>query len=77
MNNLEKINPNPLSSVVDVDTFDTKTIVRSLESMMNNVTKKECTPETVNAACNAADKITEILKVHVDVTRLKLRYRNK
>lgn len=54
--------------------FDTRTVVKNLEGLMNRVTEKECTPETVHAACNCADKITQILRVHLEVQRLKLKY---
>ena len=51
--------------------FNTRTVVKTLERLMNQVTQKDCTPSTVNAACNCADKITDILKLHLDVERLK------
>ena len=53
--------------------FNTRTVVKTLERLMNQVTQKDCTPSTVNAACNCADKITDILKLHLDVERLKSR----
>jgi transposase-like protein len=54
--------------------FDTRSVVKTLEKLMTNVTEKACTPETVNAACNCADKITQILKVHLDVERIKRKF---
>lgn len=51
--------------------FDTRRVVKTLEGLMNRVTDDKCTPETVNAACNCADKITDILRLHLDVERLK------
>lgn len=54
--------------------FDTRKVVSTLEKLMEDVTKNTCTPETVNAACNCADKITEILRLHLDVERLKRRF---
>ena len=53
--------------------FDTRNVVKTLESLMTRVTNKECTPSTVNAACNCADKITDILRLHLDVERLRIR----
>lgn len=53
------------------DTFDTKTVVKKLENYMDRVTEKECTPSTVQAAVACADKIVDILRLHLDVERLK------
>lgn len=55
------------------DTFTTKKVVRTLESLMNRVTEEEVTPDTVNAACNCADKITDMLKLHLEVERLHIK----
>lgn len=53
--------------------FDTKTVVKKLETYMDRVTEKECSPATVQAAVNCADKIVDILRLHLDVERLKAR----
>lgn len=53
--------------------FDTKTVVKKLESYMDKVTEKECSPATVQAAVNCADKIVDILRLHLDVERLKIK----
>jgi len=55
------------------DVFDTKAVVKKLESYMDRVTEKECTPGTVQAAVACADKIVDILRLHLDVERLKAR----
>lgn len=55
------------------NTFTTKKVVRTLESLMNRVTEEEVTPDTVNAACNCADKITDMLKLHLEVERLHIK----
>jgi hypothetical protein len=55
------------------EVFNTKEVVTTLNSLMNRVTEKECTSETVNAACNCAHQITQLLRVHLDVERLKRR----
>ena len=56
---------------------DTKGVVKKLEELMDGVTKEECTPKTVNAAVNCAKEITNILKVHIEVERLKFLMKNK
>lgn len=53
------------------DTFNTKNVVKKLETYMDRVTEKECTPGTVQAAVACADKIVDILRLHLDVERLK------
>lgn len=53
------------------EVFDTRKVVTTLEGLMTRVTEKDVTPETVNAACNCADKITDILRLHLDVERLR------
>ncbi len=51
--------------------FDTRRVVTTLEGLMTKVTEKDVSPDTVNAACNCADKIVDILRLHLDVERLK------
>lgn len=51
--------------------FNTKNVVKKLESLMDRVTEKECNPQTVQAAVNCADKICDMLRLHLDVERLK------
>lgn len=55
----------------DEEIFNTRTVVKTLEGLMTKVTQDKCTPETVNAACNCADKITDILRLHLDVQRVR------
>lgn len=57
------------------EVFDTKSVVKRLESLMHEVTKEKATPETVNAACNCAGRITDILRIHLEVERLKGRFK--
>jgi len=40
---------------------------------MDKVTEKECSPATVQAAVNCADKIVDILRLHLDVERLRIK----
>ena len=56
--------------------FDTKNIVKKLESYMDRVTQDECNPQTVLAAVSCADKIVDILRLHLEVERLNVK-RNK
>lgn len=55
------------------DIFDSKSVVQKLESYMDKVTEKECTPSTVQAAVACADKIVDFLRLHLDVERLKMK----
>lgn len=57
--------------------FDTRKVVSTLEGLMTKVTDQQVTPDTVNAACNCADKIVDILRLHLDVERLKTRMNPK
>lgn len=56
------------------DVFDSKEVVQTLNSLMKRVTEKDCTSDTVNAACNCASQITQLLRVHLDVERLKRKF---
>jgi len=58
---------------VNEEVFDTRGVVKTLEGLMTRVTAKEVTPDTVNAACNCADKIVDVLRLHLDVERLRTR----
>ena len=53
--------------------YNMKTVVKKLESYMDKVTEKECTPATVQAAVNCADKIVDIFRLHLEVERLKVK----
>ena len=55
----------------DEEVFDTRRVVTTLETLMTSVTDKDVNPSTVNAACNCADKIVDILRLHLDLERLK------
>lgn len=58
---------------VDEEKFDTRTVVKTLEGLMTKVTEKDCTSETVNAACNCAGRITDLLRLHIEVERMKIK----
>ena len=51
--------------------FDTRRVVSTLEGLMTRVTDTDISADTVNAACNCADKIVDILRLHLDVERLR------
>jgi hypothetical protein len=51
--------------------FNAKSVVRTLEDLMHKVTKEEASPATVNAACNCAARITDLLRIHLEVERLR------
>jgi hypothetical protein len=55
----------------DDQIFNSKEIVMTLHGLMNKVTSEKCNAETVNAACNCASKITDLLKLHLEVEKLK------
>jgi len=55
-----------------MNVFDTKKVINVLEGLMEKVTSQRVDSSTVNAACNCADKITDILRLHLDVERLKI-----
>jgi hypothetical protein len=51
--------------------FDSRKVVNKLTDLMDQVTKEKVTAETVNAACNCATRITDILRLHLEAERLK------
>ncbi len=56
--------------------YNMKTVVKKLENYMDRVTEKECSPQTVQAAVNCADKIIDIFRLHMEVERLKIKRGN-
>lgn len=65
---------NDIQKKDDYSKFDTREVVTTLNGLMKQVTQKDCTAETVNAACNCAGRITDLLKVHLDLERLKSKF---
>lgn len=51
--------------------FNAKNVIQILEGMMVKVTEQECNSHNVNAACNCAARITDLLRVHLEAERLK------
>ncbi len=52
--------------------FQTSKVVDTLTGLMDKVTKTKCDPQTVQAACNCASAITELMKVHVDIEKIRI-----
>jgi hypothetical protein len=50
--------------------FNTKAVVTTLHQLMGDVNKEKITADTVNAACNCAGRIADILRLHLDAARL-------
>lgn len=53
--------------------YNMKTVVKKLETYMDRLHEKECTPQTVQAAVNCADKIIDIFRLHLEVERLRIK----
>jgi hypothetical protein len=78
-NEVQKSEPNKTEVLArpseSFEKFDTRGVVKKLESLMTDVTKEEATPDTVNAACNCAGRITDLLRIHLEVERMKVKFR--
>lgn len=48
-----------------------KTVVKQLIGLMEEVTKKEVTPNAVNAACNCAKQIKDLLRLEFEMLKWK------
>ena len=48
-------------------------IINNLDHLMTEVTKDQVTADTVNAACQCAEKITDLFKFHLDLEKHKLK----
>lgn len=51
--------------------FNAKEIVQILQGLMTKVTATEVTPATVQAACQCSAQISQLLRLHLDVERLR------
>jgi hypothetical protein len=65
------VKKNQTEVAVKDEIFDTRRVVQTLEGLMTRVTDTDISADTVNAACNCADKIVDILRLHLDVERLR------
>jgi orotidine-5'-phosphate decarboxylase len=54
------------------ESFKAADIANTLSSLMKDVTKKECSPQTVHAACQCANAITDLMKVCLDAERVRM-----
>ena len=64
-------------SIMQTGLFNARGVVQTLERLMNEVTKDDCTPATVNAAANCAARITDLLRVHLEAERLQIARRRQ
>lgn len=51
------------------DRFGVVETVRNLQNMMKEVTKKEITPDSVNAACNCVQNLNLTIKTAIQAAR--------
>lgn len=51
------------------DRFGVVNTVKQLQSMMTEVTKKEVSPDSVNAACNCVQNINLTIKTAIQAAR--------
>ena len=65
------------ASIMQTGLFNARGVVQTLERLMNEVTKDDCTPATVNAAANCAARITDLLRVHLEAERLQIARRRQ
>jgi hypothetical protein len=70
-------NGHGLTQAEPAETVNVKSIVQTLEALMTRVTAEDCTPQTVNAACNCSARITDLLRLHLDAQRLQIQQRKK
>lgn len=57
--------------ITDSNPLITSRVVNTLADLMDKITTGEVTPETVNAACNCAEKMTDIFKFHLEFEKFK------
>lgn len=56
--------------------FDTGGIARTLHDAAKQLLAKEVTASSVNAACNCAQQIANLIRVHLEAERLSVRLKN-
>lgn len=62
-----------IQKVENDNPFITSKIVNNLEALMTKVTSEEINPSTVNAACQCAEKITDLFKLHLELEKHRLK----
>ena len=60
------------SPILTEGLFNARAVVQTLENLMIAVTKDTVDAQTVNAACNCAARITDLLRVHLEAERLHI-----
>lgn len=67
---VEIVDKSKRAALTDIgDRFGVVDTVRALQGMMKEVTKKEITPDTVNAACNCVQNINLTIKTAIQAAR--------
>jgi hypothetical protein len=56
--------------------FDSGAVAKTLHQAAEQLLAKEITPSSVNAACNCAQQIVNLIKVHLEAERLAVRLKN-
>jgi predicted metalloendopeptidase len=68
--NIEVVDTRNKQSLTDIsERFGVVDTVRSLQKMMKEVTQKEITPDTVNAACNCVQNLNLTIKTAIQAAR--------
>ena len=69
-NNVEVIDNGKQLALREIsDKFGVVDTVRTLQRMMTEVTKKEVTPDSVNAACNCVQQLNLTIKTAIQAAR--------
>lgn len=64
------------AKVEEFEGFNSGDVAKTLHIAMEKMLEKEITPSSLNAACNCAQQITNILRLHLDAKRLTTRLKN-
>jgi hypothetical protein len=62
----------PATLPVVAEEFSARDIVTTLKDLMLRVTHDEATPATVQAACNCAKEISQLLRIHLEAKKLQM-----
>lgn len=69
-NNVEVIDGSKRVALTDIsERFGVVDTVKTLQHMMKEVTKKEITADTVNAACNCVQNLNNTIKTAIQAAR--------
>lgn len=71
MQKVSRIKDVEIQQSTDTNPLITSRVVNTLADLMDKITAGEISPETVNAACNCAEKMTDIFKFHLDFEKFK------